>query len=83
MIAAAALGYAVQWVKAFKGVPTWAVQLVTVALAAAVYALMVAVPSAATWQAWVRDVVGFGLSVLGVASVAGAAGAAPKTDSIH
>ena len=83
MVAAAALGYAVQWVKAFKGVPTWAVQAATVALAACVYALLVAMPTQAGWQAWARDVVGFGLSALGVASVAGAAGAAPKTDSIH
>ena len=73
MVAAAALGYAVQWVKAFKGVPTWAVQAATVVLAACVYALLVAMPTQAGWQAWARDVVGFGLSALGVASVAGAA----------
>lgn len=83
VIAAAAVGYAVQWLKAFKRFPTWAVQVGTVALVAACYAVFVSVPTAAGWQAWARDVVGFGLSALGVASVAGAAGAAPKTDSIH
>ena len=83
VIAAAALGYALQWAKSFKAIPTWAAQLVTVALVGVVYAVFVAVPTAVTWQAWVRDVVGWGLSALGVASVAGAAGVAPKTDSIH
>lgn len=83
MVAAAAVGYVVQWLKAFKRFPTWAVQVVTVAAVAACYALLVAVPTAATWQGWLRDVVGFGLSALGVASVAGAAGLAAKTDSIH
>lgn len=83
MIAAAAVGYVVQWLKAFKKFPTWAVQVATVALMAGCYAVFVQVPTAAGWQAWARDVVGFGLSALGVASVAGAAGAAPKTDSIH
>lgn len=83
MVAAAAVGYVVQWLKAFKRFPTWAVQVLTVVLMAGCYAVFVAVPTASGWQAWARDVVGFGLSALGVASVAGAAGAAPKTDSIH
>ena len=83
MIAAAAVGYVVQWLKAFKRFPTWAVQVATVVAVAVCYAAFVALPSVATWQAWARDVVGFGLSALGVASVAGAAGLAAKTDSIH
>lgn len=83
VIAAAAVGYVVQWLKAFKWIPTWAVQVVTLVIVAACYAAFVAAPTPAGWQAWARDVVGFGLSALGVASVAGAAGAAPKTDSIH
>lgn len=83
MVAAAAVGYVVQWLKAFKRFPTWAVQVATVVVVAACYAAFVQVPTVAGWQAWARDVVGFGLSALGVASVAGAAGAAPKTDSIH
>ena len=83
MLAAAAVGYVVQWLKAFKRFPTWAVQVATVVAVAACYAAFVSVPTAVGWQAWARDVVGFGLSALGVASVAGAAGLAAKTDSIH
>lgn len=82
-IAAVALGYALQWVKGFKEVPTWAAQLVTVVLMVVVYGVFVSGPQAGHVREWLVGVVGWGLSALGVASVAGAAGAAPKTDSIH
>lgn len=82
-IAVLALGYALQWAKGFKKLPTWAAQLVTAALVAGAYALFVEVPTAAHWREWVQQVIAWGLMAIGTASVAGAAGLAPKTDSIH
>ena len=82
-IAAVVLGYVLQWVKAFKRFPTWAVQIVTVVLMVGVYGTFISGPEVGHIRQWLVEVVGWGLSALGVASVAGAAGAAPKTDSIH
>lgn len=82
-IAAVALGYALQWVKSFKKIPTWAAQVLTVVLMVGVYGAFISGPTTGHVREWLVGVVGWGLSALGVASVAGAAGMAPKTDSIH
>lgn len=83
LVAAFVYGWALQFVKARKGVPTWVVQLLTVLLAGGVYMAFIATPNAGNWREWLFAVVGWGVQSLGWASVTGATGLAPKTDSIH
>lgn len=78
--AAIALGYVGQWLKAFKKFPTWGVQLTLGLAAVGLYALDT--PFRAD-PAWFKAALMWAFSVLGVASVAAAAKAAPPTDSIH
>lgn len=81
-VAALALGYALQWAKGFKKVPSWASQLICALLCIACYWLLVSAPSAANWRDWLVDAVKWALVSIGSASVMGHVGAAPKTDSI-
>jgi hypothetical protein len=76
----AALGYLGQHLKAIKDFPTWAAQLVVAVSAVAAFTLL-QLPQAGHVREWVVQAIGFALSTLGAASVAGATGLAPKTDS--
>jgi len=76
----AALGYVGQHLKALKAFPTWAAQAVVGVSAVAAFSLL-QLPQAGHVREWVVQAIGFALSTLGVASVAGSAGLAPKTDS--
>ena len=58
-IAAVALGYALQWVKSFKKVPTWAAQVLTVALMVGVYGAFVSGPTTGHVREWLVGVVGW------------------------
>lgn len=82
-IATVALGYALQWAKSFKNLPTWAMQLVAAALTTVCYFVLVGGPQAGHVREWIGAVIQWALTALGVASVTAAAGVAPKTDSIH
>ena len=81
-IAALALGYALQWAKGFKRLPTWAVQAVCAVLCAGCYVLFVSAPTAGNWREWLGEVVKWALASIGTASVVGHANLAPKTDSL-
>ena len=82
-VAVAALGYMLQWAKGFKKMPTWAAQLVAAVLCAGCYFVLVSAPQHGHVRDWIIEVVKWSLTAIGVASVTGAAGVAPKTDSIH
>lgn len=76
----AALGYLGQHLKAVKDFPTWAAQAVVAISAIAAFALL-QMPQAGHVREWIIAAIGFALSTLGVASIAGSTGLAPKTDS--
>jgi len=76
----AALGYVGQHLKAVKDFPTWAAQAVIAISAFAAFTLL-QLPQAGHVREWVIQGIGFALSTLGAASVAGGVGLAPKTDS--
>ena len=76
----AALGYLGQHLKSVKDFPTWLAQSIMAVSAVAAYAL-IAQPQAGHVRDWIVQALGFALSTLGVASIAGATGLAPKTDS--
>ena len=78
-ISTVALGWLGQNVKAYKQVPTWAVQAVMFGAAFGFYAL--GHHYAASDTSWFQNGVSWALASLGVSSVTGATGLAPKTDS--
>lgn len=82
-IAALVLGYALQWAKGFERVPTWAAQLIVAVLCGACYWAFVGAPQAGGVRDWLVEVAKWSFAAIGVASVAGHAGVAPRTDSIR
>lgn len=79
-VAGIVLGYAGQWLKAFKKLSTPVAQLIIAALAVGLYSL----EARPTWGTqWFTEAVKFALAALGVSSITAAVKAAPPTDSIH
>lgn len=78
-LAAVLLGYVGQWLKAFKKLPTPAVQAAIGLLAVGLYALE---SPFRPDPAWFKAAVTWAFAVLGVSSVAAATKAAARTDSL-
>lgn len=79
--ASVAVAYFGQFLKAHKGFPTWAAQVLIVLAAFGLYFLTG--PVATDWRGWVKDGIVWCLATLGVSSLSAGVKAAPKTDSIH
>lgn len=77
---AIAIGWLGQFLKGHRRVPTALAQVITAVACMAMYAVLV--PPSGPINVWIMEGVKWSLASLGIASVTGHSGLAPKTDSL-